>query len=90
MSTDWQPYIDAVIRWRDDPEHTIPGGDSGARFMARYDAAIARIASDGHESAVAVSHGAAMRVWCSASLGLAARLLRRPAPRQRPRRHDGG
>jgi probable phosphoglycerate mutase len=70
MSTDWQPYIDAVVRWRDDPEHTIPGGDSGARFMARYDEAIARIAADGHESAVAVSHGAAMRVWCSASLGL--------------------
>ena len=71
MSTDWQPYIDAVIRWREDPEHTIPGGDSGARFLARYDEAIARIASDGHESAVAVSHGAAMRVWCSVSFGLA-------------------
>ena len=70
MSTDWQPYIDAVIRWREDPEHTIPGGDSGARFLARYDEAIARIASDGHGSAVAVSHGAAMRVWCSVSLGL--------------------
>ncbi|GGN00752.1 MULTISPECIES: histidine phosphatase family protein [Terrabacter] len=72
MSTDWQPYIDAVVRWRDDPEHTIPGGDSGAVFMERYDAAIASIASDGHASAVAVSHGAAMRVWCSASLGLSA------------------
>ena len=45
MSTEWQPYIDAVIRWRDDPEHTIPGGDSGAAFMERYDEAIARIAS---------------------------------------------
>jgi len=72
MTTDWQPYIDAVVRWRDDPEHAIPGGDSGAGFMRRYDEAIARIASDGHESAVAVSHGAAMRVWCSASLGLPA------------------
>ncbi|MBC9820886.1 histidine phosphatase family protein [Terrabacter sp. MAHUQ-38] len=72
MSTEWQPYIDAVIRWRDDPHHAIPGGDTGARFMQRYDAAIARIAADGHESAVAVSHGAAMRVWCSTSLGLSA------------------
>lgn len=72
MSTEWQPYIDAVIRWRDDPHHAIPGGDSGARFMRRYDDAIARIAADGHESAVAVSHGAAMRVWCSTSLGLSA------------------
>ena len=72
MSTEWQPYIDAVVRWRDEPDHTIPGGDSGAGFMERYDAAIARIVFDGHESAVAVSHGAAMRVWCSASLGLPA------------------
>ena len=70
MSTDWQPYVDAVVRWRDDPGHAIPGGESGAAFMERYDDAIARIAADGHESAVAVSHGAAMRVWCSASLGL--------------------
>lgn len=70
MSTDWQPYVDAVIRWRDDPTHAIPGGESGAGFFARYDDAIARIAADGHASAVAVSHGAAMRVWCSASLGL--------------------
>lgn len=72
MSTEWQPYVDAVVRWRDDPHDAIPGGDSGAVFMQRYDDAIARIAADGHESAVAVSHGAAMRVWCSASLGLPA------------------
>jgi broad specificity phosphatase PhoE len=70
MSTDWQPYIDAVARWREDPTHAIPGGDTGAGFLVRYEEAIARIASDGHESAVAVSHGAAMRVWCSISLGL--------------------
>jgi len=69
------PQGDASLlpaRWRDEPDHAIPGGDSGAGFMERYDAAIARIASDGHESALAVSHGAAMRVWCSASLGLPA------------------
>ncbi len=72
MSTDWKPYIDAVVRWRDDPAHAIPGGDSGVGFMTRYDAAIQRIAGDGHESAVAVSHGAAMRVWCAATLHLPA------------------
>ncbi|MGW5241139.1 histidine phosphatase family protein [Monashia sp. NPDC004114] len=72
MSTDWKPYIDAVVRWRDDPAHAIPGGDSGVGFMTRYEAAIRRIATDGHESAVAVSHGAAMRVWCAATLHLPA------------------
>lgn len=70
MSTDWVPYIEAVAAWRDDPARPIPGGDTGVGFMSRYDAAIRRIAADGHESAVAVSHGAAMRVWCSMSLGL--------------------
>ncbi len=75
MSTDWQPYVDAVTRWGEDPDHAIPGGDSGSVFMTRYEGAIRQIASDGHESAVAVSHGAAMRVWCSAALGLPAGFL---------------
>ncbi len=70
MSTEWGPFVDAVQRWRDDPEHAIPGGDSGIGFMARYEAAIRRIVGDGHESAVAVSHGAAMRVWTSAAAHL--------------------
>ncbi|MDC5695968.1 histidine phosphatase family protein [Intrasporangium calvum] len=70
MSTEWGPFVDAVKRWRDDPEHTIPGGDSGIGFMSRYEAAIRRIAGDGHESAVAVSHGAAMRVWVAAATNL--------------------
>ena len=70
MSTEWEPYIEAVARWREDPTHAIPGGDSGVGFMSRYDAAVRQIAQDGHESAVAVSHGAAMRVWCGVQLGL--------------------
>ena len=70
MSTEWGPFVDTVKRWREDPEHAIPGGDSGIGFMARYEAAIRRIAGDGHESAVAVSHGAAMRVWVAATAGL--------------------
>lgn len=70
MSTEWGPFVSAVQRWRDDPEHAIPGGDSGLGFMARYEAAIRRISGGGHRSAVAVSHGAAMRVWVSAAVGL--------------------
>ena len=70
MSTEWASYIEAVVRWREDPTQAIPGGDTGVGFMTRYDGAIRRIAEDGHESAVAVSHGAAMRVWCGARLGL--------------------
>ncbi len=66
MSTDWQPYVDAVLRWGTEPDHAIPGGDTGTGFLARYDAAIGQVAGDGHASAVAVSHGAAMRMWCTA------------------------
>ncbi|MCU1538235.1 MAG: Phosphoglycerate mutase [Humibacillus sp.] len=72
MSTDWQPYVDAVLRWATEPDHAIPGGDTGTGFMTRYDAAIRQVASDGHEAAVAVSHGAAMRRWCAARLGMPA------------------
>lgn len=70
MSTDWIPYIEAVARWREDPRIVIPGGDSGVGFLTRYEAAIRRIAEDGDEVAVAVSHGAAMRVWCATRLEL--------------------
>ena len=72
MSTDWQPYVDAVLRWGAEPDHAIPGGDTGRGFMTRYDAAIRQVASDGHTAAVAVSHGAAMRTWCTARLHLPA------------------
>ena len=71
MSTEWAPFVETVKRWREDPEHAIPGGDSGIGFMARYEAAIRRIASDGHAAAVAVSHGAAIRVWTAGALQLA-------------------
>lgn len=70
MSTEWQPYIEAVAAWRDDPSLAIPGGDTGIGFLERYNGAIRRIANDGHESALAISHGAAMRVWCSVALDL--------------------
>lgn len=65
MSTDWEPFVAALGRWGEDLDHAIPGGESGREFLARYDAAIGTIAAAGHETAVAISHGAAMRVWVS-------------------------
>lgn len=70
MSTDWMPYVEALTRWAGDPTERIPGGETGVEFLARYNAALQRIVADGHESALAVSHGAAMRRWCAATLGL--------------------
>lgn len=63
MHTDWQPYIDALFRWVDEPEFRLEGGENAAEFTARYDAAIAQIAAAGHGVAALISHGAAMRVW---------------------------
>ncbi len=60
-----QTYIESGWRWANgDLDHTISGGESGHDFFRRYDAVIEAIA-EAHEVAVAVSHGAAIRVWAS-------------------------
>ena len=70
LTTDWMPFVEAVGRWSTDPTERIPGGETGVEFMTRYDDALRRIVADGHPSALAVSHGAAMRVWCAAALAM--------------------
>ena len=45
--------------------------------MTRYDGAIRTIAADGHASAVAFSHGAAMRVWVATACRLGPEFLER-------------
>jgi probable phosphoglycerate mutase len=60
-------YVDPIVGWWHDLELRVPGGESGIEFFDRYDAAIARIASQ-HSGTVAVfSHGAAIRTWAAAS-----------------------
>jgi broad specificity phosphatase PhoE len=60
-------YINTVAAWIETRYDTrMPGGESGHEFLARYDDAVAEIAGAGHERAVLVSHGAAIRTWISA------------------------
>jgi probable phosphoglycerate mutase len=64
-------YIGTVADWIEGRLDTrMPGGESGHEFLARYDDAVARIhealRATGHEHALAVSHGAAIRTWVSA------------------------
>jgi len=67
MTTDAADYVTTLLKWdAGDHEARIPGADNALEFFARYDRAIAEVASGGHESAVAFSHGAAMRTWASA------------------------
>lgn len=64
-------FIGTVADWIEERYDTrMPGGESGHEFLARYDAAVAEIHGSllaaGHERALLVSHGAAMRTWISA------------------------
>lgn len=57
-------YIGAVADWIEGRLDTrMAGAESGHEFLARYDAAVAGIHADGHQRAVIVSHGAAIRTW---------------------------
>lgn len=64
-------YIGTIADWIEGRFDTrMPGGESGHEFLDRYDAAVAEIhrqvLAAGHERALLVSHGAAIRTWVSA------------------------
>lgn len=64
MLADWRPYVDVLISWgqgRLDAKR--PGGEDATEFFTRFDAAVLEAASVGHEAALLVSHGAALRTW---------------------------
>ena len=60
-------YIGSVATWLEgNLTHRMPGAETGEEFLARFDAAVHRIARAGHDAALVVSHGAALRTWiCS-------------------------
>jgi len=63
----WDAYIDVLRAWGEGRlTERRPGGEDAHAFFARYDAAVARIAEEGHAAALLVSHGAALRTWVSA------------------------
>ncbi len=57
-------YLGTIAHWLDgDLERPMPGGETGTAFLARYDEAIASTCGQGVDSALVVSHGAAIRTW---------------------------
>ena len=59
-------YIGTVATWlAGDLTHRMPGGETGEEFLARFDAAVRTIVAAGHDAALIVSHGAALRTWVS-------------------------
>jgi broad specificity phosphatase PhoE len=66
MGNDASDYVTTMMKWGEgELTARIPGGEDAIEFMQRYDEAIAEIAAGGHNTALAVSHGAALRVWAA-------------------------
>lgn len=62
-------YISTVATWiQGQIDVRMPGAETGEEFLHRYDAAVERIVEAGHDSALIVSHGAALRTWTSARM----------------------
>ena len=57
-------FLGTVGAWLEGDLHRrMPGGETGAEFLARYDAAIDRVCARGVDATLVVSHGAAIRTW---------------------------
>ena len=57
-------YLHTVASWLfGDSDVMMPGSESRTAFLERYDAAIAEVVTTGVDTALVVSHGAAIRTW---------------------------
>lgn len=57
-------YLDTIFAWTDGrTDVRMPGGESGAEALARFDAVVAEAAASGADAVAMVSHGAAIRMW---------------------------
>lgn len=60
-------YMRIVFAWAaGDTGLRMPGGESGAEALARYDGVIAEAVDSGARTVALVSHGAAIRMWTAA------------------------
>jgi broad specificity phosphatase PhoE len=60
-------YMRTAFAWAaGDTGLRMPGAESGAEFLARYDAVVAEAAATGAGTVALVSHGAAIRTWTAA------------------------
>lgn len=60
-------YVDTFLAWAAGELHRrVPGGESGAEVLARYDKVVSEVAGSGVRTAAIVSHGAVIRSWTGA------------------------
>ena len=73
MSTDEthaDTYRDAVVAAVAGAEGAfVPGGETPAQVLARFDAVVDEIRGSGHGRVALVSHGAVLRTWCGIRVG---------------------
>ena len=59
-----EEYLATMVSWADgDFDARLPGGESAASMLARFDEVVAEAFSAGYSSVALVSHGAAIRTW---------------------------
>ncbi len=79
MSADWRAYVGMLESWSPtNMDAKLEQSESAREFMERFDAAIAAMEAEGHQSVAVVSHGAALRVWALAKDPGAARHVTGP------------
>ena len=62
-----EEYMRTVFAWAaGDTALRMPGGETGAEVLARYDAVIAEAVASGAGTAAVISHGAVIRLWTAA------------------------
>ncbi len=59
-------YHQTILSWTSGGNDRLFGGENGAEFLDRYDAALEAICAYGVSDAVVVSHGSAIRCWAAA------------------------
>ncbi|MFT3833982.1 MAG: histidine phosphatase family protein [Micropruina sp.] len=76
MSPHLQRYVMALRSWGEgDHGVRIVGGEDGAEFLDRFSDGIGRVAAGGHDVALVVSHGAAIRTWAGFAMPEVHRIL---------------
>lgn len=69
MTDEVNAYQSTLMKWATgDLLAKVPGGENAIEFFERYDDAISHIAASQAQHALAVSHGAALRVWATARI----------------------
>lgn len=64
LKVKWDRYIETLAAWiSGNYQAQLPEGEKAQEFLARYDAAIQQVFAAGHDCALVVTHGAALRTW---------------------------